>query len=59
MAWRAQMFDLPQDWGAQEAVAFYREESRLADMVLEQVPSLDLLSRGTSGRRRSAGLCST
>ena len=31
MAWRAQMFDLPEGWGADEAVAFYREESRRAD----------------------------
>ena len=46
MAWRAQMFDLPPAWGAEEAVAFYREESRLADTVLEQVASLDLPSRG-------------
>jgi hypothetical protein len=46
MAWRAQMFDLPPAWGADEAVAFYREESRLADTVLEQVASLDLPSRG-------------
>jgi Protein of unknown function (DUF664) len=46
MAWRARMFDFPEGWGAQEAVAFYREESRQADAVLEQIPSLDLPSRG-------------
>ena len=46
MAWRALMFDLPPDWGVEQAVAFYREESRLADTVLEQVASLDLPSRG-------------
>jgi hypothetical protein len=46
MAWRARMFELPEGWGAEEAVAFYREESRQADAVLEQIPSLDLPSRG-------------
>jgi uncharacterized damage-inducible protein DinB len=46
MAWRARMFDLPEAWGADEAVAFYREESRRADAVLEQLSSLDLPSRG-------------
>jgi uncharacterized damage-inducible protein DinB len=46
MAWRAHMFELPESWGAQEAVAFYREESRQADAVLEQISSLDLPSRG-------------
>jgi uncharacterized damage-inducible protein DinB len=46
MAWRARMFELPHGWGAEEAVAFYREESRQADAVLEQIPSLDLPSRG-------------
>jgi hypothetical protein len=46
MGWRAQMFDLPQGWAADEVVAFYREESRQADAVLEQITSLDLPSRG-------------
>jgi uncharacterized damage-inducible protein DinB len=46
MAWRARMFELPVEWGAEEAVAFYREESRKADLVLDQVTSLDLPSRG-------------
>jgi Protein of unknown function (DUF664) len=46
MAWRARMFDLPESWGAGEAVAFYREESRQADAVLDQISSLDLPSRG-------------
>ena len=46
MAWRAQMFDLPENWGAEEAVAFYRQESRLADSVLDQVATLDLSTRG-------------
>jgi Protein of unknown function (DUF664) len=46
MAWRAHMFELPGEWGAEEAVAFYREESMTADLVLDQVSSLDLPSRG-------------
>jgi hypothetical protein len=46
MAWRARMFDLPEGWGAGEAVAFYREENRQADAVLDQISSLDLPSWG-------------
>jgi hypothetical protein len=46
MAWRAHMFDLPESWGVEESVAFYREESGRADLVLDGVPSLDLPSRG-------------
>jgi uncharacterized damage-inducible protein DinB len=46
MAWRAHMFELPEGWGAEDAVAFYRAESVLADAVLDQANSLDLSSRG-------------
>jgi len=46
MAWRARMFELAEGWGVDQAVAFYREESRGADAVLDQVTSLDLPSRG-------------
>jgi uncharacterized damage-inducible protein DinB len=46
MAWRAQMFELPEGWDAEEAVAFYRQESRQADAVLDQISSLDLPSGG-------------
>jgi uncharacterized damage-inducible protein DinB len=46
MSWRARMFDLPEGWGADEVVAFYREESALADRVLDRAASLDLPSRG-------------
>ncbi|MFZ0252131.1 MAG: DUF664 domain-containing protein [Acidimicrobiales bacterium] len=46
MAWRAHMFELPEGWGVEEVVAFYREESRRADGVLDEVTSLDLPSRG-------------
>jgi hypothetical protein len=46
MAWRAHMFELPEDWGPEEAVAFYRQESARADAVLDQEHSLDPPSRG-------------
>lgn len=46
MAWRAHMFELPEGWGVQDAVAFYRAESALADAVLDRAASLDLPSRG-------------
>ena len=46
MAWRAHMFELPEGWGVDEAVAFYRGESAGADAVLDQVTSFDLPSRG-------------
>jgi uncharacterized damage-inducible protein DinB len=47
MAWRAHMFELPDGWGVDEVVAFYREETARADQVLDEVSSLDLPSRGT------------
>jgi hypothetical protein len=46
MAWRARMFELPDGWGAEEAVSFYRQESARADAVLDQEASLDPPSRG-------------
>jgi uncharacterized damage-inducible protein DinB len=46
MAWRAHMFDLPDGWDVDDAVAFYREESARGDAVLDQIASLDLPSRG-------------
>ncbi|HLM95574.1 MAG TPA: DinB family protein [Acidimicrobiales bacterium] len=46
MGWRAHMFELPDGWGAAEAVAFYRAESALADAVLDRATSLDLPSVG-------------
>ena len=45
MAWRATMFELPQGWGVEEVIAFYRGECALADAVLDRLPSLDLTSR--------------
>jgi hypothetical protein len=46
MAWRAHMFVLPEGWGVEETVAFYREESARADAVLDQATSFDLPSQG-------------
>jgi Protein of unknown function (DUF664) len=46
MSWRGRMFGLPAGWGVDEAVAFYRAESAAADLVLDQVTSLDHPSRG-------------
>jgi hypothetical protein len=46
MAWRSRMFELPESWGVAETVAFYREESRQADAVLDRISSLDLPSGG-------------
>ncbi len=40
------MFELPEGWGAGEAVGFYRAESALADAVLDRAASLDPPSRG-------------
>ena len=60
MAWRARMFELPDGWGVDEVVAFYRDESALADAVLDRATSLDLPSAGRPPhRRRCAGPCST
>ena len=46
MSWRARMFDLPEAWGVEEVVAFYRDESGRADAVLDQAASFDLPSTG-------------
>jgi uncharacterized damage-inducible protein DinB len=46
MAWRTRMFELPEGWGADDAVAFYRAESARADAVLDGADSLDLPSGG-------------
>ena len=35
------MFDLPEGWGVDEVIAFYRNECALADAALDQVESLD------------------
>jgi uncharacterized damage-inducible protein DinB len=41
MAWRNHMFELPEGWGVDEVVAFYRDECALADAALDRVASLD------------------
>jgi hypothetical protein len=46
MSWRAHMFDLPEPWGVEEVVGFYRDESARADAVLDGAASFDLPSRG-------------
>ena len=46
LGWRAHMFELPDGWGVEDAVAFYRAESARADAVLNQATSFDLPSRG-------------
>ena len=38
MSWRAHMFELPDGWGVDEVVAFYRGECALADVVLDRAP---------------------
>lgn len=46
MSWRSHMFELPDAWGTDEVVAFYREESARADAVLDATATLDEPSRG-------------
>ena len=46
MAWRSRMFELPDEWGVDEVVSFYREESARADAVLDAASSFDQPSAG-------------
>jgi hypothetical protein len=46
MGWRGQMFELPEGWGVDEVVAFYRAETSLVDAVLDGAASFDLPSSG-------------
>ncbi len=46
MEWRSGMFDLPDGWGVEQIVSFYRAETALADAVLDRAPSLDQPSAG-------------
>jgi len=46
MAWRARMFEFPDDWSTDDVVAFYRTETAATDAVLDTVDSFDLPSRG-------------
>jgi uncharacterized damage-inducible protein DinB len=46
MEWRNHMFDLPEGWGYDEIVSFYRDETAKADGVLDRATSFDLPSAG-------------
>jgi hypothetical protein len=46
MRWRSHMFTLPDGWSADDAIAFYRAETRAADAVLDRASSFDEPSRG-------------
>jgi hypothetical protein len=46
MEWRAHMFEVPEGWGHDEIVAFYRDETRAVDTVLDHATSFDLPSAG-------------
>ncbi|HUE08656.1 MAG TPA: DinB family protein [Acidimicrobiales bacterium] len=46
MEWRKHMFELPEGWGHDEIVAFYRDETAKVDGVLEGATSFDLPSSG-------------
>ena len=46
MEWRAHMFELPDGWGYEDIVGFYRQETKRVDAVLDQANSFDLPSRG-------------
>ena len=46
MEWRKHMFELPEGWGYDEIVTFYRAETAKVDWVLDGVTSFDLPSAG-------------
>jgi uncharacterized damage-inducible protein DinB len=46
MEWRSHMFELPDGWGYEEIVGFYREETARVDAVLDRATSFDLPSAG-------------
>ena len=46
MGWRTRMFELPDQWGLDEVIGFYRAETALADSVLDGAASFDLPSAG-------------
>jgi hypothetical protein len=46
MEWRRHMFELPDGWGQDEIVGFYRDETALVDDVLDRATSFDLPSAG-------------
>ncbi len=50
MAWRHDMFSLPDGWSVADVVAFYRSETAAADRVLERASSFDEPSAGAIRR---------
>jgi len=46
MEWRQHMFELPEGWGYDEIVAFYRDETARVDEILDRATSFDLPSAG-------------
>ena len=46
LGWRAHMFELPDGWGYDEIVEFYRDETVRVDAVLDRASSFDLPSAG-------------
>jgi uncharacterized damage-inducible protein DinB len=46
MTWRLRMFELPDNWSADDVIAFYRAETAAADAVLDDATSFDQPSRG-------------
>jgi uncharacterized damage-inducible protein DinB len=46
MGWRAHMFELPDGWGVEDVVRFYRAETARADAVLNGATTFDLPSAG-------------
>jgi hypothetical protein len=46
MDWRTRMFELPEGWGVDDVVAFYRAETARTDAVMDQASSFDLPSSG-------------
>jgi uncharacterized damage-inducible protein DinB len=46
LGWRAHMFELPDGWGHDEILEFYRHETSVVDTVLDRATSFDLPSAG-------------
>jgi uncharacterized damage-inducible protein DinB len=42
MSWLSHMFEVPEGWSTADVVAFYRQETAAADVVLDTVTTLDL-----------------
>ncbi len=45
MEWRQHMFELPDGWGVDDVIAFYRAETAAVDAVLDAAGSFDLPSQ--------------